>query len=95
MEKGTSAEVKCNTMEFQEIQRNICKATSPRFSIPAKAHKPWKQIYELRTFQLLTYCGGFLCKGTFSTGFFGLVNEPAKPSKNVSHSIETILADQH
>ena len=30
------------------------------------------------------YCGGFLCKSTFSTGFSGLVvNEPAKPSKTV------------
>ena len=28
-------------------------------------------------------CGGPLCKGTFSTGFFGLVNKPAKPSKTV------------
>ena len=35
-------------------------------------------------------CGGPLCKGTFSTGFSGLVNEPAKPSKTVGHSIETI-----
>ena len=31
-----------------------------------------------------------MCKGTFSTGFSGLVNEPAKPSKTVGHSIETI-----
>ena len=31
-----------------------------------------------------------MCKGTFSTGFSGLVNEPAKPSKFVGHSIETI-----
>ena len=31
-----------------------------------------------------------ICKGTFSTGFSGLVNEPAKPSKTVGHSIETI-----
>ena len=38
----------------------------------------------------LDYCGGPLCKGTFSTGFSGLVNEPAKPSKTVGHSIETI-----
>ena len=29
-------------------------------------------------------------QGTFSTGFSGLVNEPAKPSKIVGHSIETI-----
>ena len=36
------------------------------------------------------YCGGPLCKGTFSAGFSGLVNEPAKPSKTVGHSIETI-----
>ena len=36
-------------------------------------------------------CGGSLCKGTFSTGFSGLVNESAKPSKTVGHSIETIL----
>ena len=35
-------------------------------------------------------CGGPLCKGTFSTGFSGLVNEPAKQSKTVGHSIETI-----
>ena len=35
-------------------------------------------------------CGGPLCKGTFSTGLSGLVHEPAKPSKAVSHSIETI-----
>ena len=35
-------------------------------------------------------CGGPLCKGTFSTGFSGLVNESAKPSKTVGHSIETI-----
>ena len=31
-----------------------------------------------------------MCKGTFSTGFSGLVNEPAKQSKTVGHSIETI-----
>ena len=31
-----------------------------------------------------------MCKSTFSTGFSGLVNEPAKPSKTVGHSIETI-----
>ena len=31
-----------------------------------------------------------MCKGTFSAGFSGLVNEPAKPSKTVGHSIETI-----
>ena len=36
-------------------------------------------------------CEGPLCKGTFSTGFSGLVNKPAKPSKTVGHSIETIL----
>ena len=35
-------------------------------------------------------CGGPLCKGTFSTGFSGLVNEPAKQSKTVGHSIETM-----
>ena len=33
----------------------------------------------------LANCGGPLCKGTFSTGFSGLVNEPAKPSKTVLH----------
>ena len=32
-----------------------------------------------------------MCKGRFSTGgFSGLVNEPAKQSKTVGHSIETI-----
>ena len=35
-------------------------------------------------------CGGLSCKNTFSTGFSGLVNEPAKPSKTVGHSIKTI-----
>ena len=44
-------------------------------------------------------CGGPLCNGTFSTGFFGLVNEPAKPSKTVGrfqqelHFAPTVTAE--
>ena len=35
-----------------------------------------------------------LCKGgTFSTGFSGLVDKPAKPSKTVGYSIETMLTE--
>ena len=44
-------------------------------------------------------CGGPLCNGTFSTGFFGLVNKPAKPSKTVGrfqqelHFAPTVTAE--
>ena len=44
-------------------------------------------------------CGGPLCKGTLSKGFFGLVNEPAKPSKTVGrfqqelHVAPTVTAE--
>ena len=34
-------------------------------------------------------CGGPLCTTTFSKGLFGLVNEPAQPSKIEDHSVET------
>ena len=33
-------------------------------------------------------CGGPLCTTTFSKGLFGLVNEPAQPSKIEDHSVE-------
>ena len=49
---------------------------------------PHVRMYEL-VLAPCSNCGGPLCKGTFSTGFSGLVNEPAKPSKTVGHSIET------
>ena len=35
------------------------------------------------------YCGGLLCTTTFSKGLFGLVNEPAEPSKIENHSVQT------
>ena len=50
-------------------------------------------IYALRVSEKGLRCaffsGGPLCTTTFSKGLFGLVNEPAQPSKIENHSVET------
>ena len=52
-----------------------------------------KQVHACCMYTLIltrcSNCGGPLCTTTFSKGLFGLVNEPAQPSKIEDHSIET------
>ena len=74
--------------QYQMQSDNPDVASSSICSTAAK-----KQVHACCMYTLIltrcSNCGGPLCTTTFSKGLFGLVNEPAQPSKIEDHSVET------
>ena len=79
--RGSKISARCSPINPDVASSSIC-------STAAK-----KQVHACCMYTLIltrcSNCGGPLCTTTFSKGLFGLVNEPAQPSKIEDHSVET------